>query len=361
MVSALPTAVLLGALCGCSAGEPLPAEVEQSIEWIDSQIAHLQLQRQRQLQRARASRAAASDLVVYRSPKFALHSRYNVTYAQGQNCSAQGYGGPCVPMDLLMDVHSPVLNSSVGLQPPKLKPAVLLFHGGGWGGGDKSGAGGQPYMEAQCQRWTSRGFVVFNADYRLGTNVVMPDEKSVACPHPKSDGSNAAYQVCGDFPPCCNGPTKPFTGTNKMPPPHWGHFDNSSACERDPFDALPTRYGNRTQCPPYTSAYPANRDAKAAVRFVRKHAAEFGVSPEHLISLGCEYRLLDLPPARTLRVCVTELRVRVLAAAQALRAAGPRLRWLLPQRRSGATSCLGTTRRYRLPILAFHPRWLRRW
>ena len=72
-----------------------------------------------------------------------------------------------------------------------------------------------------------------------------------------------------------------------MPPPHWGHFDNTSACERDPFDAAPTRFANSTQCPPYTSAYPASRDAKAAVRFVRKNAARFGVSPDHLIALGC--------------------------------------------------------------------------
>jgi|EP01049_Picozoa_sp_SAG25_P005362 dienelactone hydrolase len=51
--------------------------------------------------------------------------------------------------------------------------------------------------------------------------------------------------------------------------------------------SIPTRFANLTQCPPLTSAYPASRDAKAAVRFVRKHAAKYNVSPDHLISLGC--------------------------------------------------------------------------
>ena len=253
---------------------------------IDAEIARLQALKRTLA--ASEAHAPTAELVVYREPKFAQAVVYNVTYAQGQNCSAQGYHGTCEAMDLVLDVHTPALNTTVGLQPHKLMPAVIFFHGGGWGGGDKSGAGGQPYMTAQCQRWASRGFVVFNVDYRLGVGGGMWDEKSTACPAPKADGSNARYQVCGDFPPCCTGPTKnPYSGTNKMPPPHWGHFDNTSACERDPFDAAPTRFANSTQCPPYTSAYPASRDAKAAVRFVRKNAARFGVSPDHLIALGC--------------------------------------------------------------------------
>jgi len=76
--------------------------------------------------------------------------------AQGMNCTE--YHGDCAAMDLQLDVHTPVLNSSVGLKPQPVKPAVVFFHGGGWNGGDKSGAGGQPFMVAQCQRWASRGF-----------------------------------------------------------------------------------------------------------------------------------------------------------------------------------------------------------
>ena len=271
---------------------PAGAAVGRREAEIDAEIGRLQqlkqTVRQQALDAELAALDAAGNLTVYRSPKFALHSQFNVTYAQGQNCSAVGYGGPCSPMDLQLDVHTPIVNASVGVQPSPLKPAVIFFHGGGWGGGDKSGAGGQPFMVAQCQWWTSRGFVVFNADYRLGTGVNMWDEKAAACPEPKPDGSNKVYQVCGDFPPCCNGPTKtPWAGTNKMPVPHWGHFDNHSACERNEFDAIPSRFANNTQCPPFTSAYPASRDAKAAVRFVRKNAAQFGVSAEHLISMGC--------------------------------------------------------------------------
>jgi hypothetical protein len=276
--------LLLPLLGAAERGAPTTTLTEAEI---DAEISRLQALKA-QMMNISGTRQHHEPITVYRSPKFAQRAQYNVTYGQAQNCSSQGYGGPCSPMDLVLDVHTPIMNASVGLAPGKLLPGVIFFHGGGWGGGDKSGAGGQPYMVAQCQRWTSRGFVVFNADYRLGSGGAMWDEKSTACPHPAADGSNARYQVCGDFPPCCNGPTKsPWAGTNKMPPPHWGHFDNHSACERNPFQAFPTRFANQTQCPPMTSAYPASRDAKAAVRYVRANAARYGVSPDHLISLGC--------------------------------------------------------------------------
>ena len=174
---------------------------------IDAEIGRLQaLKRTISAANAQASGGvpahASADMVVYREPNFAQDVVYNLTYAQGQNCSAQGYHGTCEPMDLVRDVHTPVLNKTVGLQPQTLMPAVIFFHGGGWGGGDKSGAGGQPYMTAQCQRWSSRGFVVFNVDYRLGVGGAMYDEKSKACPAPKADGSNERYQVCGAFLGC---------------------------------------------------------------------------------------------------------------------------------------------------------------
>jgi dienelactone hydrolase len=222
--------------------------------------------------------APAQRLIVYRSPKFAVEVTYNITYAQASNCTA--YHGECLPMDLQLDVHSPVTNATVGVTPLPVKPAVIFFHGGGWSGGDKSGAGGQPFMAAQCQRWTSRGFVVFNVDYRLGSGGAMWDETSSSpcgSPSHKADGSNSRYSVCGDFPPCCAGPSAS----------PWGHVNNQTACARNPFEAVPTALQNSTQCPPYTSAYPASRDAKAAVRFIRKHASAYGVSPDHLISLGC--------------------------------------------------------------------------
>jgi len=210
-------------------------------------------------------RHSASNLTVFKSPKFAQAIEYNITYAQGQNCTLKGYAGPCTPMNLQLDVHQPVRNDSVKLDPPPLKPAVVFFHGGGWAGGDKSGAGGQPFMTAQCQRWTSRGFVVFNADYRLDVG-----SSEAPCGSHAADGSNARYSVCGDFPPCCEGPSRA-----------------KGPCMYDAFHAPATFHTDQTQCPPYASAYPASRDAKAAVRFVRKNAAKYGVSPDHLVALGC--------------------------------------------------------------------------
>ena len=84
---------------------------------IDAEIARLQVLKRTLA--ASEAHAPTAELVVYREPKFAQAVVYNVTYAQGQNCSAQGYHGTCEAMDLVLDVHTPALNTTVGLQPHK--------------------------------------------------------------------------------------------------------------------------------------------------------------------------------------------------------------------------------------------------
>lgn len=41
-------------------------------------------------------------------------------------------------------------------------PAVMMIHGGGWGGGSK-----EAVFELYCLPWLEKGFVVFNIEYRL--------------------------------------------------------------------------------------------------------------------------------------------------------------------------------------------------
>ena len=201
----------------------------------------------------------------WRAARFDVKTKFNVTYAQGMNCNGVGYGSAhCRPMDLQLDVSTPAVNQSTGATPDKLKPAVVLFHGGGWSGGDRSGAGGQIYMQANVYRWASRGFVVFNADYRLGADPTKPCRG-------RDDNTTMGYSVCGNFPSCCTGPSR-----NPWP---------SGACQQP--SVKPTLYGNESLCPPLVTAYPASRDAKAVVRFVRANADVFAVSSEHIIAVGC--------------------------------------------------------------------------
>jgi hypothetical protein len=135
------------------------------------------------------------------------------------------------------------LNNSRGAQ-------VVLFHGGGWEGGDRSGAGGQIYMTANVYRWASRGFVVFNADYRLGTDPTQP------CPAhgkgmPGYNTTGYGYSVCGNFPACCEGPSR-----NPWP---------NGACQMP----KPTLYGNESQCPPFVTSYPVRQTFKLRCNCVK--------------------------------------------------------------------------------------------
>jgi para-nitrobenzyl esterase len=217
-----------------------------------------------------SSSAPAPAVKAWRTARFDVETVWNVTYARGLNCNGVGFNSPpgaCKAMELQLDVHSPARNTSTGAEPPAtLRPAVVFFHGGGWAGGDRSGAGGQIYMQANMFRWASRGFVVFNVDYRLGTDPTHP------CPgRPHDDNTTMGYSVCGNFPACCEGPSR-------LPWP-------DDPCQLGA--PKPTLYANASLCPPIATSYPASRDAKAAVRYVRAHAQKYGISADHIIAAGC--------------------------------------------------------------------------
>jgi para-nitrobenzyl esterase len=228
---------------------------------------------------SRLDRVTSDDLVsappaatvkAWRAARFDIETVWNVTYARALNCNGVGFNsapGACKQMELQLDVHSPARNKSTGAEPPTMRrPAVVFFHGGGWEGGDRSGAGGQIYMRDNMFRWASRGFVVFNVDYRLGTDPTKP------CPgHDVDDNTTIGYSVCGNFPACCEGPSR-------LPWP-------DDACQLG--TPQPTLFANASLCPPIATSYPASRDAKAAVRYVRANALKYGISGDHIIAAGC--------------------------------------------------------------------------
>lgn len=102
---------------------------------------------------------------------------------------------------------------------PESKPAYVLMHGGGNVGGNKGG------INVQVGKWwASRGFVVFDINYRLsGDKGLLPA---------KSDGNALQWS------------------------------------------------------PAWPSLYPATRDAKAAIRFVRASASTYGVDVARVASSG---------------------------------------------------------------------------
>jgi para-nitrobenzyl esterase len=160
--------------------------------------------------------------VLYRNPTFQVSAKFNLTYAQGLACTDGNYPGTgCKPMDLLLNVYQPTaaLNPATTSVPP-LKPAYIIMHGGGNGSGNKEKQTFWNGALASAGRfWASRGMVVFNIDYRLAHDHGLL---------PKSATSNSS-----DF--------------------GWA--------------------------PNWKSTYPAVRDLKAAVRYIKAHAVEYGVDP----------------------------------------------------------------------------------
>ncbi len=64
---------------------------------------------------------------------------------------------------LLLDLYDPQPRSG-------LRPAVLILHGGGWNGRDKS----HENFQEMSEEYARRGFVVFNANYRLAADAPAP-------------------------------------------------------------------------------------------------------------------------------------------------------------------------------------------
>jgi acetyl esterase/lipase len=79
----------------------------------------------------------------------------NITYSQGlkhQTLNSASYS----IVDLKLDVYKPLGNT-------KKRPAILLIHGGGFSGGDKSDVN----IVNLANYFASRGWVAFSINYRL--------------------------------------------------------------------------------------------------------------------------------------------------------------------------------------------------
>jgi acetyl esterase/lipase len=169
---------------------------------------------------------AASNLVVYRNPHFNTTLHSNVKYGEALDRCNTSYScwnsSSFHTVDLLMDVVVPTTPQSTSPF-----PAIVLIHGGGYNNGDKG------ILAKQAQWYAERGFVAFNIDYRQN-----PDH-----------GNTPA----GDL----------------------QHLGNWSCC----FSCTDCSW-----CP--TFVYPAMRDTKAAVRYVRASSGHFNVDTSRIAAYG---------------------------------------------------------------------------
>ena len=99
--------------------------VAAAVAEIERKMHQLQMEKENLLMVAEKNTPSSSPpLTVYRSSKFAQQVQYNVTYAQGLSCNDEGFGGHCKPIQLVLDIHTPIKNDTVGLQPQPVKPGV---------------------------------------------------------------------------------------------------------------------------------------------------------------------------------------------------------------------------------------------
>lgn len=154
-----------------------------------------------------------NTMTVKSSPTYTVEIEQNVKYGEG--LSHQTYNSSIYSiMDLKLDVYKPANNT-------KKKPAILLIHGGGFTGGDKSDVN----IVNLANYYASRGWVSFSINYRLQSN--------------KGTVPNEWIQYA----------------QNNVPPTDQGQF---------------------------LALYPAHRDAKAALRWLIANVDQYNIDTNYI-------------------------------------------------------------------------------
>lgn len=154
-----------------------------------------------------------NPMSVKASSTYTVVVEQNVTYGQGlshQTLNSTSYS----TMDLKLDVYKPADNT-------QKKPAILLIHGGGFSGGDKSDVN----IVNLANYFASRGWVAFSINYRL-----IRDKGTV--------------------------------------PAQWVQYAQNSV-----------PLANQTQ---FMAMYPAHRDAKAAIRWLIANADNYNIDTNYI-------------------------------------------------------------------------------
>lgn len=91
--------------------------------------------------------------ILFKDAQFSVSNENDIVYAKGKIAGGE--------MDLLLDLYKPE-----GANVPKLKPAVILVHGGGFRNGDRR----SPIVAGLAKDMAARGYVSVSINYRLLKN-----------------------------------------------------------------------------------------------------------------------------------------------------------------------------------------------
>jgi len=196
-----------------------------------------------------------------------------VVYAQGLYCDSPNFTQTgCAVVNLTADVVRPVFNATTGVPlPDGPLPVILGIHGGSYSHGSSLNE------RDNVEYFVRRGWVGVSINYRLCNGGYGQSEAALKGQSEAALKGNLVCQRYGSFP------------THEP-------FGNASCDSADVKNfGLNTDDGCPLSAPPKHGSffgtllswtYPAMRDAKAAVRWLRANAAPLGLSSDHITAVG---------------------------------------------------------------------------
>ena len=222
---------------------------------------------------------AAAPPSVHSDAVYGVNLTTGISYGKALYCDAANFSQTnCSTIELLLDVMLPVLNTSLGVPVPSTaRPVILGIHGGSYSHGDSS------EERANVEYFVQRGWVGFSINYRVC------NQKPYYPPEAPPEAASSGNLICSQF------------GSFPVKPP----FGNASCDHTKSIFGLGTADGCPLSSPPKLAAnstgkgrpgsffgtlmawmYPAMRDAKASVRWIRANAREYNVDSDFITAIG---------------------------------------------------------------------------
>mmetsp|Transcript_56740 Transcript_56740/g.157974 ORF Transcript_56740/g.157974 Transcript_56740/m.157974 type:complete len:377 (+) Transcript_56740:81-1211(+) len=194
-------------------------------------------------------------------PQYAVQITKDQVYAQGLIGCPRGYDDDpdqtCRRMDLKLDLYEPV-----GAPTGQVKPAIIFAHGGAFFFGKKD----DQQLIGSSIYFARAGFVAASIDYRLALH-------NGTYPGAKDDPDEPKATPPQDAPVLREKPRLRLRAEQSR---HLAR-DERKLKEEDSVDVW---------TPLYARVYPAVRDMKAAVRWLKYHAADYGVDRNKIAVAG---------------------------------------------------------------------------
>eukprot|EP00729_Bicosta_minor_P000029 gene29-1829_t len=179
----------------------------------------------------------------------------------------------CTVMNLTVDIIRPAYNSTTGVAlPTGPMPVLLGVHGGSYTHGDSS------EQVPNVEYFVQRGWVGFSINYRLCHQGPMLPPGATTSPATlsSSDGGNLVCGGYGSFPAVA-----PFGNASCSKVKTFGLNLGAEGC---PLSSPPKNGSFFGML--HSWAYAANRDAKAAVRWIKANAASLQADPDLIAAIG---------------------------------------------------------------------------